>query len=62
VAQNSVRSEPDLSGEESWEKIGFVDGRGNNYSPKSYEFADISVMCGKHNFRLKQIDSDGSFE
>ncbi|MCH8035283.1 MAG: T9SS type A sorting domain-containing protein [Bacteroidetes bacterium] len=61
-AQNNVHSEPDLSGEESWEKIGFVEGHGNSNSPKSYEFVDKNVLYGKHYYRLKQIDNDGSFE
>ncbi|MCH7965345.1 MAG: T9SS type A sorting domain-containing protein [Bacteroidetes bacterium] len=61
-AQNNGHSEPDLSGEESWEKIGFVEGHGNSNSPKSYEFVDKNVLYGKHYYRLKQIDNDGSFE
>ena len=61
-AQNGGHSEPDLSGEESWEKIGFIEGHGNSNSPKSYEFVDESVMYGTQYYRLKQIDNDGSFE
>jgi hypothetical protein len=45
-----------------WKNIGFVEGHGNSNSPKSYEFVDENVMYGKHNYRLKQIDNDGSFE
>jgi hypothetical protein len=61
-AQNDGHSEPDLSGEESWEKIGFVEGHGNSNSPKYYEFVDESVVYGTQYYRLKQIDNDGSFE
>jgi hypothetical protein len=45
-----------------WKNIGFVEGHGNSNSPKLYEFADESEISGKHYYRLKQIDNDGSFE
>ncbi len=50
-----------LQGEE-FEKIGFIDGHGNSNSPKSYEFVDKNVLYGKHYYRLKQIDNDGSYQ
>jgi len=31
-----------------FEKIGFIEGHGNSNSPKSYEFIDKNVLCGKH--------------
>lgn len=61
-AQNDGHSEPDLSGEESWEIIGFVEGHGNSNSPKKYSFADENPPSGKIQYRLKQIDTDGSYE
>ena len=45
-----------------WEKIGFVNGNGNNNSPKSYSYEDKNVTAGKYSYRLKQIDNDGQFE
>jgi uncharacterized delta-60 repeat protein len=45
-----------------WEKIGFVEGRGNSNSPKSYEYVDDNPPFGKLEYRLKQINNDGSFE
>lgn len=45
-----------------WEKIGFVEGHGNSNSPKSYSFEDDQLISTKIKYRLKQIDSDGSFE
>lgn len=45
-----------------WKRIGFVNGHGNSNSPKSYLFADDKVPYGKVEYRLKQIDFDGSFE
>lgn len=47
---------------ESWEKIGFVNGSGNSNSPKDYSFEDKNVTAGKYQYRLKQIDNDGQFE
>jgi len=45
-----------------WEKIGFVEGHGNSNSTKEYSFVDESVFPGLYQYRLKQIDTDGSFE
>ncbi|GAB4286832.1 MAG: hypothetical protein Kow0098_02520 [Ignavibacteriaceae bacterium] len=45
-----------------WEQIGFVEGHGNSNSTKSYIFTDNSVSYGSYLYRLKQIDTDGSFE
>ncbi|MFC2134001.1 T9SS type A sorting domain-containing protein [Bacteroidota bacterium] len=51
-----------------WEAIGFVEGNGNSYSPKQYEFIDdlsgLQEMPGLDslNYRLKQIDTDGSYK
>ena len=46
----------------NWNKVGFVEGYGNSYSPKHYTFTDSKVSTGKYFYRLKQIDIDGSFE
>ncbi len=45
-----------------WEKIGFVQGSGNSSSPKEYSFIDKKLNGGKYNYRLKMIDTDGTFE
>jgi hypothetical protein len=45
-----------------WEKIGFEAGHGNSNSPKDYTFTDNSAGYGKYSYRLKQIDTDGSYE
>lgn len=46
----------------NWETIGFVEGHGNSNSPKEYTFTDEITAPGKYSYRLKQIDTDGSFE
>ena len=49
--------------EREWDNIGFVEGEGNSISPKSYSFTDKNLVGGSRiQYRLKQIDTDGSFE
>lgn len=47
-----------------WETIGFVDGHGNSNSPKEYRYADTirATKPLKLFYRLKQIDTDGTYE
>ena len=45
-----------------WEKIGFIEGYGNSNSPKAYSFVDSNPPSGSIKYRLKQIDTDGSYE
>ncbi|MDY0081554.1 MAG: T9SS type A sorting domain-containing protein [Ignavibacteriaceae bacterium] len=47
---------------EDWEKIGFVGGNGTTTEISHYTFIDEDVTIGTYNYRLKQIDYDGSFE
>lgn len=42
--------------------LGFVPGHGNINSPKEYSFIDYNPKSGTSYYRLKQINSDGSFE
>lgn len=44
-----------------WENIGFVAGHGNTNSIHSYEFRDDSPLTGVARYRLRQIDTDGTF-
>ncbi|MDP3831420.1 MAG: YCF48-related protein, partial [Ignavibacteriaceae bacterium] len=44
-----------------WKKIGFVQGNGTTLEFKSYQFNDELNDYGTFNYRLKQIDFDGSF-
>jgi hypothetical protein len=45
-----------------WMKISFVEGHGTTTEPQFYSFIDESLRPGKYQYRLKQIDFDGSFE
>lgn len=46
---------------ERWEKIGFVPGHGNSNVAHHYEWCDESSLNRTARYRLRQIDTDGSF-
>ncbi|MCH7677002.1 T9SS type A sorting domain-containing protein, partial [candidate division KSB1 bacterium] len=46
----------------SFSKIAFVAGKGTISIPQSYVFIDKKVGLGTFYYRLKQIDTDGSFQ
>ncbi len=50
------------NGEQSWKKIGFMQGHGTTTEPQSYSFMDESILSGTYQYRLKQLDYDGSYE
>ena len=43
-----------------WTKIGFIEGYGTSNAPKYYNFEEKQLSSGKHTYRLKQIDNDGT--
>ncbi len=43
----------------SWQKLGFVSGKGDSDVPSEYHFDIQNLLAGKHFFRLRQIDFDG---
>ncbi|MDD3559724.1 MAG: T9SS type A sorting domain-containing protein [Melioribacteraceae bacterium] len=45
----------------SWSKLDFVEGAGNSSTVQNYNFIDELPGVGKVNYRLKQIDFDGTF-
>ncbi len=48
---------------DEWNRLGFVAGNGNTNTKKYYSFIDNSFSGGNvFYYRLKQIDTDGSFE
>jgi len=51
-----------LSDEPNWVSIGFVNGSGNSNSPKEYSFVAKELFSDSYLFRLKQLDTDGSFQ
>ncbi len=46
----------------SWEIVGFVNGNGTTAEPKNYTFTDKNLNSGIYEYRLKQIDYDGSYK
>jgi Secretion system C-terminal sorting domain len=52
----------DGSPENNWNKIGFVRGNGNSNSPQSYSFVDNNPMPGEIEYRLKEINNNGTFK
>jgi hypothetical protein len=46
----------------NWDKIGFVKGAGNSFSPTYYNETDYTANTGEElYYRLKQIDTDGRY-
>ncbi|HSP86893.1 MAG TPA: T9SS type A sorting domain-containing protein, partial [Ignavibacteriaceae bacterium] len=43
-----------------WEKIAFVEGNGTTAEQVNYSFVDDNLEAGIFNYRLKQIDFDGT--
>ncbi len=50
------------SGNTGWEKIGFAEGQGTTTEEYSYSYLDKEITSGQFQYRLKQIDLDGSFK
>jgi hypothetical protein len=61
---NNTGFQVERSAENSgWTKIGYVSGNGNSNSNKSYSYTDNTISkSGKYNYRLKQIDVNGSYK
>ncbi|OGU27688.1 MAG: hypothetical protein A2057_02445 [Ignavibacteria bacterium GWA2_35_9] len=47
---------------ESWNKISFLQGNGTTTVPNYYSYFDCDLTSGKYQYRLKQVDLDGSYE
>ena len=45
-----------------WKNIGFIKGQGISTEEHNYLFIDENVSAGQYEYRLKQIDYDGSYE
>jgi len=45
-----------------FEEIGFVAGHGTTSIPQAYHFEHDTRRSGRHRYRLRQVDTDGSFE
>jgi hypothetical protein len=45
---------------DNWEEIGFVKGYGTTSEPVYYSYSDIPSANGIYNYRLRQVDFDGT--
>ncbi len=45
---------------QTWKRIGFVGGKGTSTELNTYQFTDNNLSSGKYQYRLKQIDFDGT--
>ena len=45
----------------NWESIGFVNGNGTTTETQTYSFQMNNLNSGKYQYRLKQIDFDGTY-
>lgn len=45
---------------DNWIKIAFVDGNGTTTEKQTYSITDQNLSAGKYNYRLEQIDFDGT--
>jgi hypothetical protein len=45
-----------------WQPITFIKGNGTTTEPNTYYYLDKNLSAGVYQYRLKQIDFDGSFE
>jgi hypothetical protein len=43
-----------------WQKIGFVEGKGNSTTIQNYSFTDNDLTSTKYQYRLEQLDYDGT--
>jgi hypothetical protein len=62
VERRGVGDRQLAAGNEEWNVIGFVNGSGTTTQTQSYSFVDEEVTTGNYQYRLKQIDFDGSYE
>lgn len=45
-----------------WQNIGFVEGKGTTTGITNYSFIDKDLVVANYNYRIKQIDMDGTFK
>jgi len=45
----------------NWIEVAFINGNGTTTETKAYNYLDEKLNVGKHSYRIKQIDYDGTF-
>ena len=51
-----------VQGDREWKEIGFVPGKGTTTEITSYTYKDENLRSGFYNYRMKQIDFNGSYK
>ena len=46
--------------EGTWNKVGFIEGKGNSTETQNYIFKDANLNSGTYQYRLRQMDFDGT--
>ncbi|MBK6914488.1 MAG: T9SS type A sorting domain-containing protein [Ignavibacteriales bacterium] len=62
IERKQVGSPQSSVSNQDWNQIAFIPGFGTTTERKSYSFIDENLLSGIYQYRLKQIDFDGSFE
>jgi hypothetical protein len=62
IEKKRVGSQQSSTGKDEWNIIGFINGSGTTTEMKTYSFVDNGISSGKFQYRLKQIDFDGTSE
>ena len=63
ISNAGFRIQHKASGEEAWTKIGYVESKadgGTTTEAQSYRFSAEDLSVGTHQFRLEQVDLDGT--
>jgi hypothetical protein len=56
----SVEADADTTQKAPWSRVGYVEGAGTTDETQSYAFTTSELEYGTHEFRLRQVDTDGS--
>ncbi|HCY76986.1 MAG TPA: hypothetical protein DHV28_13780 [Ignavibacteriales bacterium] len=62
IERKQVHSLQSTVGNQEWNTISFVNGNGTTTEPQTYFYIDENLSSGTYQYRLKQIDFDGTFE
>ena len=62
VQRKQVFSHQSSVGNGEWNVLAFINGNGTTTEPQTYSFVDENLQAGKYQYKLKQIDFDGTFE
>lgn len=59
---NNLGFKIERQSEDEWMELGFVDGHGTSTELNYYSYVDKNLAAGSYNYRIKQVDYDGSYK